>query len=318
MSGGMGQYTAGAAYATHDSDAPRGRITVADTAGFRTDRVQAIRHDFHRHPLLQLSALADLAKSLQANGQCRFIAPETRQDAPFEHRGADPAGRGIDEVFERIEQPGSWVALYNVETDPAYRALLEEITGSVRPLVDRQEPGMFGVGGFIFISAPPSVTPFHIDRENNFWLQIHGRKVMNVWEPTDSQVVSPIDRETFIVNADLGNVRMRAGDEERSHEFDVGPGDGVYFPSTSPHMTRSDRTWVRPGDAVSVSIGVVFYTSQTRRVARLHVLNRTLRRLGLQPSVPGARPWLDTFKYPLACALVGFKKSFRGYVRAGI
>lgn len=140
----MGQYTAGAAYATHDSDAPSGRITVADAAGFRTDRVQAIRHDLHRHPLLQLSALADLAKSLQASGQCRFIAPETRQVAPFEHLGADPAGRGIDEVFERIEQPGSWVALYNVETDPAYRALLEEITGSVRPLVDQQESGMCG------------------------------------------------------------------------------------------------------------------------------------------------------------------------------
>lgn len=321
MSASMGRATADAVQAVRNADAAvalRGRITVADASRFTTDRVQAIRHDFQHHPLLQLDALADLARALQPTGQCRFIAPEATQDAPFEHRGADPAGRGIDEVFERIEQPGSWVALYNVETHPAYRALLEQITESVRPLVERQEPGMFGIGGFIFISAPPSVTPFHIDRENNFWLQIRGRKVMNVWEPTDSHVVSEVDRETFIVNADLTNVRLKPGDELRSHQFDVGPGDGVYFPSTAPHMTRSDRSWVQPGDAVSVSIGVVFYTSRTRRVARLHVLNRTLRRLGLQPVSPGSRPWLDAAKYPLACALVAFKKRLRGYARAGI
>jgi mannose-6-phosphate isomerase-like protein (cupin superfamily) len=296
----------------------RSGISVADVAAFTTARVQPIRHDFDRHPLLQLPELAKLAKVLSATEQCRFIAPGTAQDAPFEHRDADPAGRAIDEVFARIEEPGAWIALYNVETHPPYRALLEEITASVRPLVEREEPGMFNVGGFIFISAPPLVTPFHIDRENNFWLQIRGRKVMNVWEPTDTQVVSEVDRETFIVNASLDRVRMKSGDRERSHEFDVGPGDGVYFPSTSPHMTRSDPSWVRPGDGVSVSIGVVFYTEVTRRSARLHVFNRVLRRLGLRPGVPGARPWIDSLKYPLACALVWFKKRFRGYVRAGI
>ncbi len=316
--GGLGQAMVGLACGEHDAGAARGRISVADANQFRTDRVQAIRHDFHRDPLLQMDSLAELAKSLDATGQCRFIAPETTPDAPFDHRGADLAGRSIDEVFDRIEQPGSWVALYNVETHPAYRKLLDEITSTVRPLVERQEPGMFGVGGFIFISAPPSVTPFHIDRENNFWLQIRGRKVMHVWDPTDAEVVAPLDREAFIVNADLSNVRMKPGHEARSHRFDVGPGDGVYFPSTAPHMTRSDRSWVSQGDAVSVSIGVVFYTSRTRRMARLHVLNRTLRRLGLEPVAPGARPWLDTVKYPLACALAGFKKRFRGYARAGI
>lgn len=316
--GGMRQATVGSLSAGRNSGAARSRISVADADQFRTDRVQAIRHDFHRHPLLQLDALADLAKSLDASGQCRFISPETTPDAPFDHRSADLAGRSIDEVFKRIEQPGSWVALYNVETHPAYRELLDEITSTVRPLVERQEPGIFGVGGFIFISAPPSVTPFHIDRENNFWLQIHGRKVMHVWDPTDAEVVAPLDREAFIVNADLSNVRMKPGHEARSHRFDVGPGDGVYFPSTAPHMTRSDRSWVRQGDAVSVSIGVVFYTSRTKRMARLHVLNRTLRRLGLEPAAPGARPWLDTLKYPFACALAGFKKHFRGYARAGI
>lgn len=294
------------------------RITVPDAGRFSTHRVQAIRHDFDRHPMLQLAQLAELAKVLSTTGQCRFISKGITQDAAFEHQSADPSGRALDEVFRRIEEPGSWIALYNVETHPPYRQLLEEITATVRPLVDREEPGMFNVGGFIFISAPPSVTPFHIDRENNFWLQIRGRKVMSVWDPTDTVAVSDVDREQFIVNASLDNVRLKEGVRARAHEFDVGPGDGVYFPSTSPHMTRCETDWVRPGDGVSISIGVVFYTDVTQQMARLHVLNHLLRRVGLTPSAPGSRPGLDALKTPLANGLVWLKKTLRGYVRAGI
>lgn len=290
------------------------RIWIDDPARFSTRAVQAIHHDFHRHPLLQLPALADLARRLVATRQCRFIRPGSGQDAEFHHDPEAPDGRDIDAVFRRIEEPGSWVALYNVETDPTYRALLAEVTAGVRALVDPQQPGMFGVGGFIFISAPPSVTPFHIDRENNFWLQIRGRKLMNVWDPGDRVVVAADAVDRFIAHAALEDVRLRDGFRERSHAFDVGPGDGVYFPSTSPHMTRSDPDWVRPGDGVSISIGVVFYTETTRRAANIHVLNLLLRRLGLAPRPPGESAWRDRLKYPLGRALVWFKKTFRGYV----
>jgi len=293
-------------------------IVVDEPERFSTAGVHSIRHSFERHPLFQLPELAELAKVLYESKQCRFIKPGAKQDAPFEHESADSAGRSIDEVFARIEEPGSWVALYNVESHPPYRKLLEEIADSVRPLVERQESGMFNVGGFIFVSAPPSVTPFHIDRENNFWLQIKGRKTMNVWDPTDTHVVPTEERETFIANASLDKIRLKEGFRERSHEFDVGPGEGVYFPSTSPHMTHSDVRWVKPGDGVSVSIGVVFYTDVTRRAAHLHILNRLLRRLRLDPRAPGERPWVDGLKYPLALGLVWFKKTFRGYERAGI
>jgi hypothetical protein len=280
---------------------------------FTTSRVQSLRHNFHEHPLMQLPALAKLAKELYATDQCRFISPGSSQAAPFHHEGKDPSGRSIEEVFRRIEEPGSWVALYNVEASPPYRQFLDEVVRSVRPLVEPEEPGMFSVGGFIFISAPPSVTPFHIDRENNFWLQIRGRKTMNVWDPTDRHVVSSEDRDSFIVYASLDNVKLKDGYLERSHEFDVGPGDGVYFPSTSPHMTRSETGWVVPGDGVSISIGVVFYTDVTRRRANIHALNTLLRRLGLAPRDPGESEWLDRLKYPLGRTLVWAKKSFRGY-----
>lgn len=295
------------------------RVWVDDAASFSTHRVQTIQHDFHLHPLMQLPELAKLAKELAVTGQCRFIKPDTEQGSPFNHESEDPEGRAIEEVFRRIDEPGSWVALYNVQSHPAYRGFLAEVTASVRSLVDPQQPGMFLVDGFIFISAPPSVTPFHIDRENNFWLQMKGRKTMNVWDHTDRQVVSAGAVDGFVVHGDLEKVRLQDGMRARSHEFDVGPGDGVYFPSTSPHMTRSDAGWVRPGDGVSISVGVVFCTRHTRRSANIHVFNQFLRGRGLSPREPGLSVWLDRLKYPCARALVWARKTFRGYEpRAGM
>lgn len=74
-----------------------------------------------------------------------------------------------------------------------------------------------------------------------------------------------------------------------------------YFPSTSPHMTQTDRTWVQPGDGVSISFGVNFYTDHTRHTARVHQMNRVLRNgLRLKPSSPGRSKAADAAK-----ALVG-------------
>ncbi len=293
--------------------AARFKVWVDAPQAFSTQTVHAIRHNFQDHPLMQMPELAKLAKALAPTRQCRFLAPGTQQDSAFDHGDADAHGRSLDEVFRRIEEPGSWIALYNVETHPPYREFLKEVTDSVRHLVDREEPGMFNVGGFVFISAPPSVTPFHIDRENNFWLQMRGRKIMNVWDPTDTAVVPDAVRETFIVYAGLDDVRLKEGFRERSHEFDVAAGDGVYFPSTSPHMTHSETGWTQPGDGVSVSIGVVFYTSVTRRRANVHAWNLFLRNRGWTPAPPGRSELLDRLKYPLGKALIWFKQTFRGH-----
>jgi hypothetical protein len=296
-----------------DSRAAGYTLHSAPGSTFSSHAVSPLRHDFQDHPLMQLPRLAQLAGELSRTQQCRFILPGSTQKSMFDHTSESPDGRGIDEVFRRIEESGSWIALYNVQTDPAYAGFLREVTDAARHLIDREQPGMFDVGGFIFISAPPSVTPFHIDRENNLWLQIRGRKIMNVWDHTDRHVVSAEQVDRFIVSGTLEQVRLRDGYRERSHEFDVGPGDGVYFPSTSPHMTECTTDWVRPGDGVSISVGVVFYTPTTRRHANVHASNVLLRKFGIEPLGPGRNPLRDSIKYHVGRAHVWFRKTFRGY-----
>ncbi len=291
-----------------------GRLHAVDPARFSTHRVSPIRHDVDRHPLMQLPRLAQLARDLMPSRQCRFIRPGSTQTSEFFHTPKTPDGQDIDTVFARIEEPGSWVALYNVQTDPHYAAFLDDVMASARPLIEPSQPGLFRVAGFIFISAPPSVTPFHIDRENNFWLQIRGRKAMTVFDHRDRAVVPAREVEEFIVHGSLAKVRLDPALHDRGREFDVGPGDGVYFPATSPHMTRATTDWVRPGDGVSISIGVVFYTAVTRHLARVHQCNRVLRELGLQPSFPGTSAWRDAVKAPIGRAIAASRVRWRSHV----
>jgi hypothetical protein len=283
------------------------RVWADDPGSFSTHRITGLHHNFHEHPLFQVAELAQLAKELVPFKQCRFIRPGTSQASSFMHDSEHPDGRSIDEVFGRIEEPGSWVALYNIEVIPRYASLLASVIDTMRPLIEREQPGIFNVNGFAFISAPPSVTPFHIDRENNIWLQLHGRKTMNVWDNSDRVVVPADAVEDFIVRHSQKKVKFREEFRARSHQFETKPGDAVYFPSTSPHMTSSERTWTRPGDGVSISIGVTFYTSVTRKMARVHQVNRLLRKVGIAPAFPGESSAADALKAPVG-GMVGMAR----------
>ena len=291
---------------------PTFRIQLDDETEFSLLKVSPFRHNYQNHPLMQLDRLEQLAKLLMRHGRCRFVTSGTTQFSQFLPKLQSTDGLSIEEVFRRIEEPGSWIGLYYVETDPEYDQFLREVLGTVKHLIDRQQPGTFIVNGFIFISAPPSATPFHIDRENNFWMQIRGRKTLNVWDPTDRQAVGAREVENFIVNSSLAGVKLQEELLARSHEFDTGPGDGVYFPSTSPHTTRCDTHWARPGDGVAISIGVNFYTSVTRRRAYIHAFNQFLRRLGVNPRSPGASTWMDGLKHPLGRILMEMRRRFWG------
>ena len=288
-------------------------LDLAGAESFSTHRIQRIRHNFDHHPLMQLPRLAQLAHELILTRQCRFIRPGSTQTSEFFHTSEAPDKRSINDVFDRIDQPGSWVALYDIQSDPLYAAFLHQVLASALPLIEAEQQGVFRIAGFIFISAPPSVTPFHIDRENNFWLQIRGRKVMTVFDHRDRLVVPAKEVEEFIVHRSLGNVRLNAALRDRGKDFDVGPGDGVYFPSTSPHMTQTSTDWVSPGDGVSISVGVNFYTDFTRHQARVHQANRILRKLGITPTFPGESPWRDSLKAPLGRVIAASRARWRHY-----
>ena len=51
--------------------------------------------------------------------------------------------------LERIEELNAWLALYNIEAIPRYQALLLAIVDTLRGSVEREQPGIFMVNGFV-------------------------------------------------------------------------------------------------------------------------------------------------------------------------
>ena len=72
--------------------------------------------------------------------------------------------------------------LKNIEQHPAYAALLAELLGELEARDRRARPGaMLKTQGFIFVSSPDAVTPYHFDPEHNILLQLAGSKAMTVF-----------------------------------------------------------------------------------------------------------------------------------------
>ena len=82
------------------------RIDVVDKKRFALDRLGAIRHNYHQHPLMQMDRLAELAKSLVATEQCRFIVRNTTVSSEFHYGKESPVGRSIEESTSRSTLAG--------------------------------------------------------------------------------------------------------------------------------------------------------------------------------------------------------------------
>ncbi len=237
-----------------------------------------VSHRLSGHALFELPQLMKLARALPES-QVEYNAG----DVPI---SLDPAatprtGLGAEETIRRIAECRSWLVLKNVERDPQYAELLERCLAEVRPHV----PGMSQQQGFIFVSSPGAVTPYHMDPEENFLLQVRGGKTMRVF---DRAVLSERELERFFSGAHR-NLAYRDEYRSRARAFRLSPGLGVHVPVTAPH-------WVQNGPEVSVSFSITFQTPASTRMAHAHRMNARLRRLGLRPAPVGGSPLRDALK----------------------
>jgi hypothetical protein len=280
-----------------------------DWANFNPRSIAAVTHRISGHDLLQPQQLAELGERLEQQGRVRSHSNTAAADTPFNDApNLHPNRTSSKQTLEHIREARAWLSLLNVQADPVYRKLVDEVLDSVRPLVEAKDPGMCYRGGWIFVSSPRTVTPFHFDKEHNFILQIHGRKTIYVWEPTDLVVADDQARDRFHARRQRDKVLWKEEYRNRAHRFDLGPGQGAYMPSTSPHL-------VEVGDEPSVTVSFTYYTNSTRRDAVLRAARGRLTEMGMNLPAVGQRPWLDTALYGGAVsarAVKGAISRFRG------
>lgn len=258
-----------------------------DAATFDPWRIQPVVHRLCGHPLLQLDRLVELGARLDARGSVRSHNSDAKAGTPFNSAPEMfPNAQSAAETLRSLRDAKAWTSLLNVQIDPAYRELVAEVLGSIQPQVERHDPGMCHRAGWIFVSSPNAVTPFHFDKEHNFILQISGRKRVYVWDHTDTVVASDHARDLFHHSHERYLLHWKDAFRERARVFDLEPGQGAYMPSTSPHMVEN-------GPEPSITASFTYYTDSTRRDARLHKAHALVRRLGVAPPPVGRSKALD-------------------------
>jgi hypothetical protein len=265
-----------------------GSLLVIKVQEFREkfDRVPfLIQHNLSDHPLFRLERLLMLAQSLPEQN-VEYNAGNLPIDCDPSQTPAN--GLSVSETVRRISECKSWMALKYVDRDPEYRGLLQRCLTEITPHSESIAPGMSRPEAFIFLTSPGSVTPYHMDPEHNFLLQIAGTKFVTVFERS---LVSPEELERFYSGAHR-NMKFEDAYLAKSKTFELKPGHGLHVPVTAPH-------YVRNHSGVSISFSITFRTPDLDRRSSIHSVNSYLRRKGLHPALVGAHPGRDTLKFNL-------------------
>ena len=245
-----------------------------------------VRHRLAGDPRFSIRSLIDLSRRL----------PE---ESIKYNSGGIPVGTGLyeapqtglskEETLRRIEECQSWMVLKNVEQVPEYAELLDGCLDLAEPMCAAAGYGMFKREAFIFVSSPGSVTPFHIDPEHNFLLQIAGKKTIGILDRVGRPLLEEEEFEDFFTNSHY-SPEFKDEYKQLASRFDLYPGEGLHFPVTTLH-------WVENGDQVSVSLSITFRSVQAERRGIIYEMNHKLRRWGISPAPYGSAPRRDSAKY---------------------
>ena len=237
-----------------------------------------LKHDLDRHPLLDLEALADLSGRLPLDSiEC--------------NRGDQPIGvDGVPEQFREqaaetilnIEKAGFWVCLRNVEQQPEYAELLEQLLAEMRPQIEPKTGRMLNLQCFLFATSPGGVTPYHFDPEHNILLQVRGSKVMTVFPAGDTACAADEIHEAYH-RGGRPELPWRDDMAQRGTPFVIGPGEAVYVPVMAPH-------YVTNGAEVSVSISITWRSEWSYAESDARCFNAWVRQMGLTPKAPARWP----------------------------
>ncbi|WP_420606073.1 transcriptional regulator [Novosphingopyxis sp.] len=238
-----------------------------------------LTHHLRAHELLTLEAIAELGEALPPKS-----VEYNPGDLPVGIDAAAVPGNGlsIGETIRTIDVCQSWAVLKNIEQMADYETMLLELLGELKPTIETKTGRMLRPQGFIFVSSPGSMTPYHFDPEHNILLQLRGTKTMTQFPAGDARFAPPSSHEAY----HSGHQRNLAWRDEflgSGLSTDLAPGQAVFVPVMAPHFVRN-------GPEPSISLSITWRSDWSFAEADAHGFNRLLRRAGLNPSAPGRFP----------------------------
>jgi hypothetical protein len=253
----------------------------ADSSVFRENferKSFEVSHHLASHPVFQLPHLMALAE--------RTV--KTRpSDLYYDMGDIAPGQKWKDtnrtfsplDALRQLEDSDAWFIFRSTQRDPAFAEVYRHALAEIKEMVgDGIESKISREDIIVFVTSPKRVTTYHIDRECNFILQIHGQKDLYVFDREDRQILPEVEIEQFwAIDNNAPNYRPEL--QHRAQAYKLAPGNGVHVPVNCPH-------WLKNGDNISVTLSVNFQFIDSMR-ADIYRANHYLRRLGLNPTPPG-------------------------------
>jgi hypothetical protein len=238
-----------------------------------------LAHGLRDHPLLTLEALATLGERLPTTS-----VEYNKGNLPV---GIDPAlvpanGLSIGDTIRMVDSCQSWAVLKNIEQDPDYETLLLALLGELKSLIEAKTGAMLKPQGYIFVSSPNAVTPYHFDPEHNILLQLRGTKTMTQFPAGDAHYAPDETHEGYHIGGHRNLVwrdELAAG----GSEWPLAPGEALFVPVMAPHFVKN-------GPEPSISLSITWRSDWSFAEADARAFNSMLRRIGVQPKAPGRFP----------------------------
>jgi Cupin-like domain len=243
-----------------------------------------LKHNLANNALFTLPRLVELAKSMPRDA-IEYNSGKVAIGAKLED--IPKIDMPVDQVIQSIEKANAWMVIKNVESDPAYRALLEGFVREANEAAGRAPAEYSELEGFIFVSSANATTPFHNDAEENILIQIKGDKFVRTFDNDDRALISEENLE-FSPNKHR-NKDYEPWFEERATMHSLKPGDAVHMPYMVPH-------WVSTGASYSISMAMTWKTPEVLRLNKIRFMNGSLRSYGLPQRPPGVSPSMDAAK----------------------
>jgi len=261
---------------------------------------QALDRSFNREPigfdhnlstldLFGLDSLRTLAEKYQGHDSDYMVASSaSAPDQKF--RSVKSANLNPSQAIDRLKTESVRILLKRPQDyDSRFQELLDGLTEQVVSLsgglkADR----IMRLESSIFLTSAKTLTPFHFDPSAVFFFQIAGQKIYHLYPP--SALTEPeMEQFYFRGMVDIAQVELNRRDPKLEHVFNLSAGKGLHQPQNAPH-------WVETNGDISISYSFFFETLAARKISRTRGFNHYLRKIGAQPSPPGAHPRLDAFK----------------------
>lgn len=242
-----------------------------------------LKHALADHPLLSANALAKAALDLPPHHvECRIA--NARNGGDF---AMDPsANSDAASTIRSIGTAENWVMLRFVEQLADYKALLNAVMDEIRPMIRPATGPDLDLKGFIFVSSPGTLTPFHFDCEYNILFQIAGDKHFATYPPVEPWL--PLDRHEAYFTGGDNMLPWHNGYEAQAAVHALHPGDALYVPYAAPH-------WVKAGAEPAISLSITWQSTWSQAVGAAQQLNPLLRRchlpVGTMPAWPKPPRW---------------------------